>query len=297
MEQSIQFYSENNLAIKELYFSFGGVSITQPGHRFGPAIRNDYLIHIILEGEGTFIVEDKKTRLSMNQGFIIKPGVSTYYEASQSKPWKYLWIAFNGERAEEFLEKAGLVDDRELFKVSNANLFFELITTCLAHQFRRLSDELMLNGLVYQFLSIITKEVVPLSNTKIQVMHPRVPEVLTFLSKNFKDPISIQDVSDALSIERSYLSRIFKKSMGISIKEFLNRLRISYAGDLINTSDKSIEEICYECGFNNHDVFIRSFKKIHKITPTVFRQINRAPIDQFEGKEDFERLLSSRPLT
>lgn len=297
MEQTIHFYSENKLDMKELYFSFGGVSITQPSHRFGPAIRSDYLIHIILEGEGSFIVGDRKTYLSANQGFLIRPGISSYYEASESNPWKYLWLAFNGERAEEFLAKAGLMDERQSFEVSNATMFLNLIIDCLGNQSRRMSDELMVNGLAYQFVSLITKEVIPLSHSKIEKMHPRVPEVLNFLSKNFKEPISIQEVAERLLIDRSYLSRIFKDSMGISIKEFLNRLRISYAGDLVSTTDKSIEEIGYECGFKSHDVFIRSFKKIYGIPPTTSRKINRMARDQFEGKEDFDKLLSERPFT
>lgn len=297
MQQSIQFYSENKLEIKELYFAFGGVAITQPSHRFGPAIRSDYLIHIILEGKGSFLVGDRKIELSANQGFIIRPGMSAYYEASAVEPWKYLWLAFNGERAKEFLEKAGLMAGRDSFEVANASLFLNLIIACLSNQSRRMSDELMLNGLVYQFVALITKEVVPLSHTKIKKMHPRVPEVVTFLAKHFKEPISIQDVANRLLIDRSYLSRIFKESMGISIKEFLNRLRISYAFDLVNTSEKSIEAISYECGFNSHDVFIRSFKKIYGIAPTASRKANRLPIDQFEGKEAFEQLLSNRPIS
>lgn len=297
MEQTIHFYSENRLDMRELYFAFGGVSITQPSHRFGPAIRSDYLIHIILEGEGLFIVGNRKTYLSANQGFIIKPGASAYYEASSTKPWKYLWLAFNGERAEEFLEKAGLLGERDTFEVSNASLFFDLIVDCLGNQSRRLSDELMLNGLTYQFLSLIIKEVVPLSHSQIEKMHPRVPEVLTFLSKHFKEPISIQEVADRLAIDRSYLSRIFKESMGVSIKEFLNRLRICYAADLLHTTDTLIEDIGYECGFNSHDVFVRCFKRVYHTTPMISRQINRTPIIAFDGKATFEDLLKNRPMT
>lgn len=297
MEQSIQFHSENTLDMTELYFSFCGVSKTQPAHQYGPAVRQDYLIHIVLEGEGTFVIGDKRTFLSPNQGFIIKPDISTYYEASLKNPWKYLWLGFNGTRAEEFLEKAGLLGERHIFQLSDSTPFFKLVVQCLQEQSHRMSNELMLNGLTYQFVSLIVKDVVPLSHTKTERMNPRVPDVLTYLSQHFTEPITIQDACNALALERSYVSRIFKQSMGMTIKDFLTHLRISYAAELIKTSDRPIEEVSIRCGFNSHDVFTRAFKSHYDTTPTSFRKKHRRPMDQFNHIQEFEQLLINLPFT
>lgn len=59
---------------EDLYFSFCGFSKTQPKHSFGPAIRDTYLIHIVLEGKGYYSIEKQNYYLKSGQGFVIPPG-------------------------------------------------------------------------------------------------------------------------------------------------------------------------------------------------------------------------------
>ncbi|WP_105207603.1 AraC family ligand binding domain-containing protein [Streptococcus suis] len=108
MQQMLHHYHNNILQLDDVYFSFCGVSITQPGHSFGPAIRNDFLIHIVIDGEGTLLSDNQLYHLKANQGFLIEPKVPNFYQSSNTNPWKYLWIGFNGEKVPDLLQKIGL---------------------------------------------------------------------------------------------------------------------------------------------------------------------------------------------
>ena len=84
-----------------------------PAHSYGPAIRNHYLFHYILNGKGTLMWQDgkrheNKTVLRAGQGFLISPGQITTYIADDRIPWEYCWLEFDGLRAKEALEITGL---------------------------------------------------------------------------------------------------------------------------------------------------------------------------------------------
>lgn len=73
MEESIFLLKQPNATISDCYFSYCGFAKTEPKHSFGPAIRDQYLIHIILEGEGYYTIKNQKYYLRKGQGFVIPP--------------------------------------------------------------------------------------------------------------------------------------------------------------------------------------------------------------------------------
>ena len=92
----------------------------EPAHSFGPAIRNHYLFHYILNGKGTFMWQDAKghehkTPLKAGQGFLISPGQITTYVADERIPWEYCWLEFDGLRAKESLEITGLSVNQPIY--------------------------------------------------------------------------------------------------------------------------------------------------------------------------------------
>lgn len=88
-----------NRNFSDFYLCFCGYAKCEPLHNFGPAVRPNYLIHLILEGKGKYIVDNNRYELEAGQGFLIEPEIQTFYEADKENPWTYLWIGFAGTRA------------------------------------------------------------------------------------------------------------------------------------------------------------------------------------------------------
>lgn len=78
------------------------------GHRFGPAVRDHYLLHCIFRGEGRFEAAGRSYSLRAGQGFLIVPGQVTVYAASETSPWLYHWVGFSGGEAPSVLAACGL---------------------------------------------------------------------------------------------------------------------------------------------------------------------------------------------
>ena len=86
-------------------------------------------------------------------------------------------------------------------------------------------------------------------------------QIISYLEKNYKKPITLQQLADMAGFSTSYLSRVFKKEFGMNCISFVNHLRIKKAKVLLTTSDLSIKEIAYAIGYSDANYFARVFKK------------------------------------
>ncbi len=138
----------------DLFLCQCGVEICSPKHSFGPAVRDHYLIHYILEGEGYYLVNGKRYNIKKNQGFLICPNTLTYYEASSENPWSYVWIGFNGLKAKKYLNSANLNEDNLIFEYSkDNNTLRSYINEILKLKNMSFQNKLKTEGLLYLFLS------------------------------------------------------------------------------------------------------------------------------------------------
>ena len=100
----------------------------------------------------------------------------------------------------------------------------------------------------------------------------RVQKAISYLQKNYKEEVHLQDVANYVGMSTASFSRFMKKRTGKNFIEYLNDLRLGFAARFLVNSNKTISEICYECGYNNLSNFNRVFKQRKGITPKEFRE-------------------------
>lgn len=99
-----------------------------------------------------------------------------------------------------------------------------------------------------------------------------VNEGIKFIHKHYKQTITLNDLCQYLSINKSYFCSIFKAETGLTFSHFLNRVRIEKSKQYLIDSNESILSIALSVGFNNHTYYSMIFKKITGMTPLEFRQ-------------------------
>lgn len=99
-----------------------------------------------------------------------------------------------------------------------------------------------------------------------------INEVQQYIDEHFMETININEISKLFYIDIYYLSHLFKKVCGYSMKDYLILQRISKAKELLMRSDKAIPIVCSASGFGNTNHFIRIFKKNEGITPYQYRK-------------------------
>jgi AraC-like DNA-binding protein len=91
--------------------------------------------------------------------------------------------------------------------------------------------------------------------------------------------LSLQIVSERVSLHPRYLSQLFKEETGVNFVDYINRRRLEAAAQLIKTSDLNVEQIAGSVGFNTPAYFIKKFKEAYGVTPKTYK-INYATSNQ-----------------
>ena len=96
--------------------------------------------------------------------------------------------------------------------------------------------------------------------------------VQNYMEQNFRDKISLEDMSKIVSVSPWYLERVFKKYTGDSLNQYLIRLKLGYAQNLFRDTSKSIAQVAEEVGYDNPSYFSQLFKKKFGVTPGAYRK-------------------------
>ncbi len=101
-----------------------------------------------------------------------------------------------------------------------------------------------------------------------------IQPAINYINDNFASPIKLQTLASLCDVSASYFSKLFKKVTGENLIEYLNRLRIERGKHELLTTNKSVQTIAKEIGFEDSGYFIKVFKGAVGLTPNAFRDMN-----------------------
>ncbi|MBO0462063.1 AraC family transcriptional regulator [Enterococcus sp. DIV1298c] len=272
MEKAIFLKNKHQPLSKELYFDFCGFSKTLPFHSFGPAIRHDYILHIVMEGKGIYRVKDRQYQLKKGDLFLIRPGDATFYLADGEEPWVYSWISFGGPVADKIIHHSLFKEDQYTMVSSEISKYVEIILACMNYSPENLADELQLNALTYQLLALLLEDGGHIRLGEQKNYSSLAIDTIQYIEEHYSKRLTVEAIAQHLAVNRSHLSRVFKNQLGISIKEYMIGVRINRAAFLLSLTEESVEAIAYQVGFNSLVVFSRMFKKFTGETATSYRK-------------------------
>ncbi len=103
-------------------------------------------------------------------------------------------------------------------------------------------------------------------------LHPAIRLALRYIEENHHREISQTDVADAVHLNPSYFSTLFKKSVGKGFSDYLTELRIEHVKERLATTSEKIKAISTAEGFADYQYFCKLFKKITGLNPSQYRQ-------------------------
>lgn len=265
-----------------------------------PDLSDQYLIHFVLSGKGYFIKNRLKYPLTSGHIFIIRPQeIATYY-ADTADPWTYCWISFGGNEAPKIM--ASFIDEEETscFKMNAIMDYANLVLELLKYPPHSFVNELKIKELSYKLLyqlsmaSILKTEIE--ESVHLNQISTLTSSIIELVSQNYQTSIGVQDISNILSFNRSYLSRKFKKEIGISIQNWLLSIRIEKACHYLAFTNLSVEKISQVVGFQSSEIFSRNFKKVKELPPLSYRKKIQNHSHTELSMHHFEQLFASTPV-
>ncbi len=125
-----------------------------------------------------------------------------------------------------------------------------------------------LKELVIEVCRGITTKINNYNNTSIKLV---LRKAVTYIQKHYNDQITLNLVAEHVYVSTSYLSRMFKKELGVNFIDYLNGLRVEKAKELLIDPRYKTYEVAEKVGISDAHYFSRLFKKYEGISPTEFR--------------------------
>lgn len=254
-----------------------GTELCVPDHDYGPAVRDHYLIHYILDGKGIYQVGDKIYELKKNQGFLICPGAITYYKADFQDPWNYSWVGFHGLKAEPYLRAAGLTAESPIFTYEKDEFISNCFKNMIATKTMKRGRELRLQGHLYMFLTQLMEENFSdkFVDSDETLKESYVRMAMEYIQMNYSRKVKVSDIAGYIRLDRSYLGSIFKEYMNISLRDYTINYRLEKARELMSRSNLSIGDIARSVGYEDQLQFSKIFKKVYGTCPREYRKTLR----------------------
>ena len=253
--------------LSEIYPLFYGWEQCDGGHSYGPAVREYFLIHHVLSGKGSFSC-GKTYCLKQGQCFLICPGDVTFYKADQNDPWAYCWVAFGGELAEMLLKKAGLGREKPVFENEKVTeLFRGLCVRIRNHDISWDGAGMTLLSMIFAMFSFL-----PQKNSVRTEREKYIDKAKSYISSMLQAPFTVEQLAQYCRLDRHYLCRIFKQQTGLTLQQYIIRLRMRKAAGLLRSSTLSVGDIARSVGYGDVYNFSKMFKKQIGLSPRCYRK-------------------------
>ncbi|MBD0383693.1 AraC family transcriptional regulator [Paenibacillus sedimenti] len=270
--------SINPIANKaDLSVLFSGEGKPVPLHQWGPAVHDYYLIHTVLSGEGVFEIRNRTYRCGPGDTFVIFPGELFSYIADADRPWHYVWVAFVGRAVGMTLSSMGVTPENAVISGS--------ISRSIRHLYRRIRssfqqseypvlEDLKAGG----WLRLLLSELGQTNGHRLtdkraaeSDIERQIGQAIRYLELQYTQPVSIESLAHSLGYHRTYLCKMFKQSIGLSPMQYLLKIRMERAKQLLKTS-MTIDQVASSVGFNDALYFSKQFRKWSGVAPSAYRK-------------------------
>lgn len=249
-------------------------------------------ITIILQGEGTFFIADKMERFAPGELYFIGSNLphvfrsdNEYFQKRSGKVSEYISIYFSLDSfGKDFFQCDSLKELKSIFSESERGIKLSP-EHCLSliPIAQKLADASGVKRFLYLIELLQGIANVPRKSRNVMATHGFVEthkaenndamsQVFSYVMKNFKKEIRLDDMAQKANMSRAAFCRYFKKRTQKSLIEFVLEVRIGFACKLLQEENLSVSEIAYECGFKNLSNFNRQFKFIMNKTPREYIQ-------------------------
>ena len=148
------------------------------------------------------------------------------------------------------------------------------LLTSLHSSYRAQAESSLLAAYLFELLFLLSNE----ENIAAQGDAPadeRIHKILCFINEHYNTINNIDEIAKHFYLSKSYLCRSFIKSMGVSLINYLNTVKIRAACDLLQADNMSMTEIALRCGFNSSAYFCKVFKQETGYAPSEYKSLRK----------------------
>jgi len=153
------------------------------------------------------------------------------------------------------------------FQPGKQQLLDEIKDACIHHKITGFREGLLTKQLILDCLFQLPEDIWNSENVDFRIL-----KAIKFIELNYRLKITNQQLADAANMATNSFARLFKLSTGITTQQYILKLKVQAASNLMHHTHKSLDEIAYECGFSDRHHFSKIFKKILRVNPSAYKK-------------------------
>lgn len=243
-----------------------------------PHYHNYYELFVVIRGTLLHIANNTKQQLSQGDMLFIRDFDIHNYQNITKEGFTFLNIAFTKETLDSLNAYLGDAFPKDILlsekmpphirlTENDTQKLFNSATTINAisdANLRKLNMRVLLADIFTKYFMNTTEKPsdIPLW---LEMMYEKMKKTQNFTG-------GIEKMCEISGRTREHIARSMKKHYGISPLEYINELKLNYAANLLMSSNLSIAEICFECGFQNLSWFYSLFNDKYGMTPSKYKK-------------------------
>ena len=234
-----------------------------------------FLLTLITEGTGVQTLNGKEIPFGPGDLFLLSPADFHKNTLAEGASFSYYGVKFTYELLDDRLSELCALEKLPLYlhlqdstvKIAKA-VFAQLVEESQSRE-ERLGNREYLQLLVEQLIILALREI-----KKDALVSPKafINRALGFIYSHFSESITVNDAADYVGYTPNYFNTCFRQQMGIPFGEYLQRLRLTYAENLLRSSPMPITEVAFESGFSSLAYFSRCFREFQGVSPQRYRK-------------------------
>ena len=231
-----------------------------------------YLFFMVDSGSGTLEYGGTTYQLTPGDCIFIDCRMPYAHRTSEDL-WHLRWIHFYGPSLSniyaKYVERGGQPCFRPVDISGFEQLWTQLYTIASSSDYIR---DMRINEGLNSLLTRLMEESWHPVTHKNATHKQNLSQIKDYLDQHYTEKISLDELADTFYINKFYLTRVFKEQFGITINNYLLQKRITHAKQLLRFTDKTVEDIGYECGMGAVHYFSRMFKKMEGMSPSEYKK-------------------------
>lgn len=261
----------------------------KPGYFFGPHCHKNIEICLMKEGECDITVNGEVITVHQGELMVIFSHMIHSFHVKSDQTAVFLQIHFSPEslmatdpKVNENIKFLHYLTDAH--SAYTFHSFTKQLLSCVERICAEMNNESemhhvsLANIYIYELLFLLSREIEQSARKVFSVNNPIAIRAIHYINRNMENNISLEDVARNCNITTRYLSKIFKKYVNITVRDYICIAKVDKAMNYICNTEFSITEISSKLGFSSAQYFSTVFKKYSGVTPKEFKTLRTKDI-------------------
>ncbi|WP_105619863.1 helix-turn-helix domain-containing protein [Vallitalea okinawensis] len=273
MEQYILDNYISNLSINVEYANRSTVGKGWGAEDFTPILDKIYLIN---EGEIYLNIDGEELYPKKNSLLFIPAHTKQTFNIISQENLDHYYCHFSslisGHENLRLIDVIEIPYCLELDEEKNTiqQLFIKMIA---CNNYKNISNIVKSKALLYEIMQYYLDKCTSITFKTPSHSANKLSIVLDYIENNLNRHVTNNELADLIHLHPNYFVTIFKKSLGVSPKKYINDIRLRKAKDLLLSTELNISDITYQLGFKDIYYFSKKFKKDTGLSPSLFRRL------------------------